>query len=128
MIKVKYREDTRPKGQLESSKQQHRGDHDLCRHLSRASAQVTLHTILLRVGGVMYTPHTLEPLKERKNRKDKSTLAKKPRALRKGSMCEGRPGMERTKIASGRLWCRAEEAVPVGKNQSGIAREMFSGT
>eukprot|EP00983_Pelagomonas_calceolata_P119625 1160624-Pelagomonas_calceolata.AAC.17 len=33
---------------LEASKQQHR---DLCRDLSRASAQVTLHTILLGVGG-----------------------------------------------------------------------------
>eukprot|EP00983_Pelagomonas_calceolata_P081067 1155413-Pelagomonas_calceolata.AAC.2 len=58
---VKYCEDTRPKTQLEASKQQHR---DLCHHLSRASAQVTLHTILLGVGGAIYTPHTLEPLKE----------------------------------------------------------------
>eukprot|EP00983_Pelagomonas_calceolata_P078425 1154246-Pelagomonas_calceolata.AAC.4 len=45
----------------EASKQQH---HDLCRHLSRASAQVTLHTILIGVGGVIYNPHTLEPLNE----------------------------------------------------------------
>eukprot|EP00983_Pelagomonas_calceolata_P056054 1144425-Pelagomonas_calceolata.AAC.1 len=36
--------------------------------------------------------------------------------------------MERTKTASGRLWCRAEEPVPLGINQSGIARETFSGT
>eukprot|EP00983_Pelagomonas_calceolata_P080557 1155204-Pelagomonas_calceolata.AAC.4 len=54
---VKFCEDTRPKNQLEASKQQH-----LCRGLSRASAQVTLHTILLGVDGVIYAPHTLEPL------------------------------------------------------------------
>eukprot|EP00983_Pelagomonas_calceolata_P020514 646185-Pelagomonas_calceolata.AAC.1 len=41
-VVVKYCEDTRLKNQLEASKQQHRG---LCSHLSRASAQVTLHTI-----------------------------------------------------------------------------------
>eukprot|EP00983_Pelagomonas_calceolata_P032662 1023939-Pelagomonas_calceolata.AAC.1 len=36
--------------------------------------------------------------------------------------------MERTKTASGWLWCRAEEPVPVGKTQPGIVQEMFSGT
>eukprot|EP00983_Pelagomonas_calceolata_P053470 1143303-Pelagomonas_calceolata.AAC.1 len=61
LVEVKHCEDTRPKNQLEASKQQHR---DLCCHLSRASAQVSLHTILLGVAGVIYTPHTLEPLKE----------------------------------------------------------------
>eukprot|EP00983_Pelagomonas_calceolata_P080348 1155106-Pelagomonas_calceolata.AAC.1 len=64
LVEVKYCEDTRPKSQpaeLEASKQQHR---DLCCHLSRTSAQVTLHIILLVVGGVIYTPHTLKPLKE----------------------------------------------------------------
>eukprot|EP00983_Pelagomonas_calceolata_P085570 1156585-Pelagomonas_calceolata.AAC.11 len=40
------------------AKQQHR---NLCHHLFEASAQVTLHTILLGVGGVIYTPQTLEP-------------------------------------------------------------------
>eukprot|EP00983_Pelagomonas_calceolata_P008118 263668-Pelagomonas_calceolata.AAC.1 len=60
-MEVKYCEDTRPKNQLKASKQQHL---DLCSHLSRASARVTLHTILLGVGGVIYSPHTLEPLKE----------------------------------------------------------------
>eukprot|EP00983_Pelagomonas_calceolata_P001507 50344-Pelagomonas_calceolata.AAC.2 len=45
----------------EASKQQQR---DLCCHLSRASAQVNLHTILSGVGGVICIPHTLEPLKE----------------------------------------------------------------
>eukprot|EP00983_Pelagomonas_calceolata_P088291 1157171-Pelagomonas_calceolata.AAC.3 len=43
------------------SKQQRR---NLCRHLSRGSAQVTLNTNLLGVGEVIYIPHTLEPLKE----------------------------------------------------------------
>eukprot|EP00983_Pelagomonas_calceolata_P049307 1141461-Pelagomonas_calceolata.AAC.1 len=60
-MEVKYCEDTRPKNQLVASKQQHR---DLYCDLSRASAQVTLHTILLGVGGVIYIPHTLEPFKE----------------------------------------------------------------
>eukprot|EP00983_Pelagomonas_calceolata_P000599 21082-Pelagomonas_calceolata.AAC.1 len=42
LVEVKYCEDTRPENQLEASKQQ---QCDLCRDLSRASAQVTLHTI-----------------------------------------------------------------------------------
>eukprot|EP00983_Pelagomonas_calceolata_P054936 1143901-Pelagomonas_calceolata.AAC.2 len=45
--------------QLEVSKQQHR---KICHRLPRASAQATLHTILLGVGGVTYTLHALEPL------------------------------------------------------------------
>eukprot|EP00983_Pelagomonas_calceolata_P079789 1154868-Pelagomonas_calceolata.AAC.10 len=49
LAEVKYFEGTRPKDQLEASKQQHR---DLCRDLSRALAQVTLHNVLLAVGGV----------------------------------------------------------------------------
>eukprot|EP00983_Pelagomonas_calceolata_P076616 1153482-Pelagomonas_calceolata.AAC.1 len=44
LVEVKYCEDTRPKNQLKASKQQHC---NLCCHHSRASAQVTLHTILL---------------------------------------------------------------------------------
>eukprot|EP00983_Pelagomonas_calceolata_P074140 1152432-Pelagomonas_calceolata.AAC.2 len=36
LVEVNYCEDTRPNNQLEASKQQHR---DLCRDLSRASAQ-----------------------------------------------------------------------------------------
>eukprot|EP00983_Pelagomonas_calceolata_P050884 1142180-Pelagomonas_calceolata.AAC.1 len=43
--------------------QQHYGV-QFSRDLSKASAQITLNTILLCVGGVIYTPHTLEPLKE----------------------------------------------------------------
>eukprot|EP00983_Pelagomonas_calceolata_P100194 1158537-Pelagomonas_calceolata.AAC.16 len=50
-----------PKNQFKAYKQQHC---DLCRHPSRALAQVTLHTNLLGVSLVTYTPHTLEPLKE----------------------------------------------------------------
>eukprot|EP00983_Pelagomonas_calceolata_P057671 1145173-Pelagomonas_calceolata.AAC.4 len=61
LVEIKYCEDTRPKNQLEASKQQRRG---ICRDLSRASAQVTLHTFLLGVRGVIYTSHILEPLKE----------------------------------------------------------------
>eukprot|EP00983_Pelagomonas_calceolata_P083734 1156222-Pelagomonas_calceolata.AAC.4 len=58
LVEVKYCEDTRPKSQLEASKQQH---DNLCCHLSRASAQVSLHIDLLGVGRIIYT---LEPLKE----------------------------------------------------------------
>eukprot|EP00983_Pelagomonas_calceolata_P088703 1157233-Pelagomonas_calceolata.AAC.6 len=43
-------------------------------------------------------------------------------------MCEGWPGIERTKSASGRLRFWAEESVPSWKTQSGIAQEIFSGT
>eukprot|EP00983_Pelagomonas_calceolata_P087952 1157082-Pelagomonas_calceolata.AAC.3 len=69
LVEVKYCEDTRPKNQLEASKQEHR---DLCRDLSRASGvgvqgpqlRAGVHTNLLGVGGVIYTPHILEPLEE----------------------------------------------------------------
>eukprot|EP00983_Pelagomonas_calceolata_P129348 1161598-Pelagomonas_calceolata.AAC.9 len=52
-------QNTRPKNQLEASKQQHR---DVCRHLSRALAN--LYTNLKDVGVIIYIPHTLEPLKD----------------------------------------------------------------
>eukprot|EP00983_Pelagomonas_calceolata_P064150 1147998-Pelagomonas_calceolata.AAC.1 len=38
------------------------------------------------------------------------------------------PGIKRTKTASGRLWCRAEDPVTLGKTHSGITWEMLSGT
>eukprot|EP00983_Pelagomonas_calceolata_P007830 256337-Pelagomonas_calceolata.AAC.1 len=59
LVEVKYCEDIRPKNQLEASKQQHR---NLCRNLSRASAHAILHTILLGMGRVVFTPHTLKTL------------------------------------------------------------------
>eukprot|EP00983_Pelagomonas_calceolata_P054316 1143650-Pelagomonas_calceolata.AAC.1 len=40
----------------------------------------------------------------------------------------GRPGIERTKTASGRLWFQVEEPVLLGENHAGIAREVFPGT
>eukprot|EP00983_Pelagomonas_calceolata_P004107 132764-Pelagomonas_calceolata.AAC.1 len=61
LVEVRYCEDTRPNNQLEASKQQHR---DLCRHLSMTSGQVTLHTILLGVDRVIYSPPTFKPPKE----------------------------------------------------------------
>eukprot|EP00983_Pelagomonas_calceolata_P030410 954635-Pelagomonas_calceolata.AAC.1 len=65
LLEVKYCDDIRPKNQLEASKQQHRDRRgDLYRDLSRASAQVTLPSFLLGEGGVVHTPHTLEPLKD----------------------------------------------------------------
>ena len=48
-----------PREQLRASAQQ---DSDICKHLQGAT--VTLHTILLGVGDVIYVPHTLKPLKQ----------------------------------------------------------------
>ena len=59
LVEVKYCEDTRPKKQLEANTQQHS---EPCKHLQ--GARVNLHTILLGVGGVIYVPHILEPLKQ----------------------------------------------------------------
>eukprot|EP00983_Pelagomonas_calceolata_P118380 1160500-Pelagomonas_calceolata.AAC.1 len=38
------------------------------------------------------------------------------------------PREQRTKTASGRLWCRTEEPVPPGEKHAGKAQEMFLGT
>jgi len=59
-LEVKYREDTRPRSQLEATHHQHGV---LCQHLRQAAANVSLHTIILGVGGTIYSPHSLEPLK-----------------------------------------------------------------
>jgi hypothetical protein len=48
-----------PHNQLSAAQEQHKG---LCSVLQEAS--VTLHTILLGVGGTIYNNHTLEPLME----------------------------------------------------------------
>ena len=58
LVKIKYREDTRPQNQLDTTKEHHK---DLCNILQGAS--VTLHIILLGVGGTIYKNYTLEPLK-----------------------------------------------------------------
>ena len=55
----KYCEDTRPQNQLNAAKEQHKG---LGNILQKAS--VTLHIILLGVGGTIYNIHTLKPFKE----------------------------------------------------------------
>jgi hypothetical protein len=59
LIEVKYCEDTRPGHQLEASSKQHE---TLCKRLK--AKKVTLHTILLGVGGSIYTSNTLHHLKE----------------------------------------------------------------
>jgi len=59
LVKIKYCEDTRPQNQLKAAKEQHK---DICNILQRAS--VTLHIILLGVGGTIYNTHTLKPFKE----------------------------------------------------------------
>ena len=50
---------TRPQSQLNAAKEQHK---NLCSILQGAS--VTLHIILLGVGGTIYNTHTLKPFKE----------------------------------------------------------------
>ena len=55
LVEVKYCEDTRPNNQLEASRRQHI---ELCKN--NLGAKVTLHTILLGVGGTIYVPHTLD--------------------------------------------------------------------
>ena len=52
---MKYCEDTRPAPQLEASRSQHK---DLCKSLQ--GARITLHSILLGVGGTIYTSHTID--------------------------------------------------------------------
>ena len=59
LIEVKYCEDTRSEHQLEASNKQHKS---LYKHIK--SKQITLHTILLGVGGSIYTSNTLHHLKE----------------------------------------------------------------
>ncbi len=62
-VEVKYCEDTRPRSQLEAAHHQHGV---LCQHLRRAAANVNLHSILLGVGGTIYSPNSLEPLNPQK--------------------------------------------------------------
>jgi len=59
LIEIKYCEDTRPGQQLVAAQQQHA---DLCRLISAKA--VTLHTILLGVGGTCFREHTLNQLKQ----------------------------------------------------------------
>jgi len=59
LVEIKYCEDTRPQNQLNAAKEQHKV---LCNILQGAS--VTLHIILLGVGGTIYNTHTLKPFKE----------------------------------------------------------------
>jgi hypothetical protein len=58
LIEIKYCEDTRPQNQLNAVKNQHK---DLCNILQGAS--VTLHIILLGVGGTIYNTQNSEPFK-----------------------------------------------------------------
>jgi hypothetical protein len=59
LVEIKYREDTRPQNQLNAATEQHK---DLCNFLQGAS--ITLHIILLGVGGTTYNTHTLKPFKK----------------------------------------------------------------
>eukprot|EP00983_Pelagomonas_calceolata_P111972 1159838-Pelagomonas_calceolata.AAC.5 len=60
LIEIKYCEDMRPGQQLEAAQRQHA---DLCKGLINAKV-VTLHTILLGVGGICYTEHTLTQFRQ----------------------------------------------------------------
>jgi hypothetical protein len=71
LVEIKYGEDTRPQNQLDAAKEQHK---DLCNILQ--GAFVTLHIILLGVGGTIYNTHTLKPF-----------ILKKLRSLPPSSMC-----------------------------------------
>ncbi len=63
LVEVKYREDTRSGHQLEASRIQHEVlSKTSCKRLK--AKKVILHTILLGVGGSIYTSHTLNHLKE----------------------------------------------------------------
>jgi len=59
LVETKCFEDTRTQNQLNAAKEQHK---DLCNILQGAS--VTLHIILLSVGGTIYNTNTLKPFKE----------------------------------------------------------------
>jgi len=59
LIEIKYCEDTRLQNQLSAAQEQHKG---LCSILQGAS--ISLHTILLGVGGTDYNNHTLDTFKE----------------------------------------------------------------
>jgi len=59
LVEVVYCEDTRPGHQLEASRKQHEV---LCKRFQ--AKKVILHTILLGVGGSIYTSNTLNHLKE----------------------------------------------------------------
>eukprot|EP00983_Pelagomonas_calceolata_P054561 1143740-Pelagomonas_calceolata.AAC.2 len=54
LIEIKNCKDTRPGDQLEASQQQH---NEPCKQLY--GSDITLHTILLGAGGIIYTAHTL---------------------------------------------------------------------
>ncbi len=57
LVEVRYCEDTRPGHQLKASRKQHE---ILCKRLK--AKKIVLHTILLGVGGSIYTSHTLNHL------------------------------------------------------------------
>jgi hypothetical protein len=59
LVEINCCEDTITQNQLNAAKEQHK---DLCNILQGAS--VTLHIILLSVGGTIYNTHTLKPFKE----------------------------------------------------------------
>ena len=59
LIEIKFCEDTRPEHQLNAAKQQHA---DLCKLIS--AEVVTIHPILLGVGGSICTEDTLKQFKQ----------------------------------------------------------------
>ncbi len=75
-MEFKYCKDTRPRSQLEAAKQQHSV---LCQHIRRAATNISLHTILLGVGGTINSPYSMEPLKKFGLDHQKATMLAKKR-------------------------------------------------
>jgi len=74
IVEVKYCKENRRRSLLKAANEQHSVLHQ---HLCRAAAKVSLHTILLGVGGTISSPYSMEPFKNlslelQKASKDKS--------------------------------------------------------
>ena len=65
LIEIKYCEDTRPQNQLSPAQKQHKSLCNIRLGVGIRGASVTLHNILLGVGGSIYNKHMVVSFKER---------------------------------------------------------------